>query len=89
MMRSQNRDIATLRAVVDRVGRCVLIGHSQAPLWGNYQSVRSDIGRRVGIMDLPRLGLSGSSHLMFADRNSDDVAGLIRGWLDTALTELG
>jgi pimeloyl-ACP methyl ester carboxylesterase len=142
---AEERDIATLRAVVDRVGRCVLIGHSQgggiaahvasaapekvmasvllephglpparredatnpqlivlgdnleksaltvllAPLWGNYQSVRSDIGRRVDIMDLPRLGLSGNSHLMFADRNSDDVAGLIRGWIGTALTELG
>ncbi len=44
------------------------------------QAVR-DAGGRVDVLDLPAQGISGNSHMIQMDRNSDEVAGLVQTWL--------
>jgi len=39
-------------------------------------------GGRVDIVDLPDIGIRGNSHMMMMDKNSDQVAGVIQGWLE-------
>ena len=39
-------------------------------------------GGRVDIVDLPDIGIRGNSHMMMMDRNSDQIAGVIQGWLE-------
>lgn len=39
-------------------------------------------GGRVDIVDLPEIGIRGNSHMMMMDKNSDQVAGVIQGWLE-------
>jgi hypothetical protein len=39
-------------------------------------------GGRADIFDLPDMGIRGNSHMMMMDRNSDQIAGLIQGWLE-------
>lgn len=38
-------------------------------------------GARYDVIDLPKAGIKGNSHMMMMDRNSDQVAGLIQDWL--------
>jgi hypothetical protein len=38
-------------------------------------------GGSVDVMDLPRIGIRGNSHVMMADENSDEVAGIVETWL--------
>jgi hypothetical protein len=38
-------------------------------------------GGRYDVIDLPKVGIRGNSHMMMMDRNSDQVAGLIQDWL--------
>jgi acetyl esterase/lipase len=38
-------------------------------------------GGHVDVVDLPERGIHGNSHMMMMDRNSDQVAGVIQGWL--------
>jgi pimeloyl-ACP methyl ester carboxylesterase len=45
------------------------------------EQVRS-AGGRYDIVDLPKLGIRGNSHMMMMDKNSDQVAGVIQGWLE-------
>ena len=44
------------------------------------QAVR-DAGGSVDIMELPKQGLKGNSHMMMLDENSDEIAGLINAWM--------
>jgi len=39
-------------------------------------------GGKVEVVDLPKAGIKGNSHMIMMDRNSDEVAGLIQGWLE-------
>jgi pimeloyl-ACP methyl ester carboxylesterase len=39
-------------------------------------------GGRYDVIDLPKAGIRGNSHMIMMDRNSDEVAGLIQGWLE-------
>ena len=39
-------------------------------------------GGRYDVIDLPKIGITGNSHMIVMDRNSDQVAGLIQGWLE-------
>jgi pimeloyl-ACP methyl ester carboxylesterase len=38
-------------------------------------------GGVVDVMDLPKMGIKGNSHMIMMDKNSDQIAGLIQGWL--------
>lgn len=60
----------------------------EAPLWQGYRSVvdpyvtnLQNAGGCVQVFDLPREGIRGNSHVPMMDTNSDEVAGLIDGWL--------
>jgi pimeloyl-ACP methyl ester carboxylesterase len=39
-------------------------------------------GGRYDVVDLPKIGVTGNSHMMMMDRNSDQVAGVIHAWLE-------
>ena len=39
-------------------------------------------GGKVEVVDLPKAGIKGNSHMIMMDRNSDEVAGLIQNWLE-------
>ena len=39
-------------------------------------------GGRYDVVDLPDIGIRGNSHMMMMDRNSDQIAGVIQGWLE-------
>jgi pimeloyl-ACP methyl ester carboxylesterase len=45
-----------------------------------YDEVRA-AGGSVDVIDLPKQGIKGNSHMVMMDRNSDQVAGLIQKWL--------
>ncbi|HEY0295304.1 MAG TPA: alpha/beta fold hydrolase [Bordetella sp.] len=58
------------------------------PLWPRFQSVSrkfyealSKVDRNAEWLELPSLGIHGNGHLMMMDRNSDQIAGIIDGWL--------
>lgn len=38
-------------------------------------------GGKPDVIDLPKLGIKGNSHMMMMDRNSDEIAGIIQKWL--------
>ena len=38
-------------------------------------------GGSVDVVDLPKLGINGNSHMMMMDKNNLEVAGLIQNWL--------
>ena len=38
-------------------------------------------GGKVDTFELPRMGIKGNTHMMMMDRNSDQVAGVVRDWL--------
>jgi hypothetical protein len=39
-------------------------------------------GGRYDVVDLPKIGIRGNSHMIMMDRNSDQVAGVIQAWLE-------
>ena len=39
-------------------------------------------GGKVDVVDLPRIGIKGNSHLIMMDKNSSEVAGYIQAWLE-------
>lgn len=45
-----------------------------------YDALRA-AGGSVEVIDLPRVGIAGNSHMVMMDRNSDAVAGKIQDWL--------
>ncbi len=42
----------------------------------------SRAGGKVEVVDLPKAGIKGNSHMVMMDKNSDEVAGLIQNWLE-------
>lgn len=46
-----------------------------------YTSAITAAGGVADTFDLPAMGLRGNSHMVMMDKNSDEVARLIRGWL--------
>ena len=44
------------------------------------QAIR-DAGGTADVLELPKRGIAGNSHMMMLDDNSDEVAGLIQAWL--------
>jgi hypothetical protein len=41
-------------------------------------------GSSVTEIRLPERGMHGNSHMIMMDRNSDEIAGMVKGWLDQA-----
>ena len=39
-------------------------------------------GGTVDVVDLPKVGIKGNSHMMMMDKNNLEVAGLIQNWLE-------
>lgn len=39
-------------------------------------------GGKAEVVDLPKAGIRGNSHMVMMDKNSDEVAALIQGWLE-------
>ena len=51
---------------------------------GNVLRFLGEVGKAGGsydVVDLPKLGIKGNSHMMMMDRNSDEVAAQIQKWL--------
>jgi hypothetical protein len=46
-----------------------------------FEGVRK-AGGRYDVVDLPKAGIRGNSHMIMMDRNSDQIAGVIQGWLE-------
>ena len=40
------------------------------------------IGASVDVVDLPKAGIHGNSHMMMMDKNNIEVANLIQAWLE-------
>ena len=38
-------------------------------------------GGKYDVVDLPKIGIKGNSHMIMMDKNSDQVAGVIQDWL--------
>jgi pimeloyl-ACP methyl ester carboxylesterase len=62
---------------------------AQHPLWNDnivkapsaYAKALANLGAPVEVLDLPRVGISGNSHMLMMDTNSDEVAGRIQAWM--------
>ena len=39
-------------------------------------------GGSVDVVELPKVGIKGNSHMMMMDKNNGQVAGLIQNWLE-------
>jgi pimeloyl-ACP methyl ester carboxylesterase len=51
--------------------------------WHAYLGELRELGVTADYLDLPGAGHPGNSHLLMMDGNSDDVAALIAGWLES------
>lgn len=47
----------------------------------NFLADAGKHGAKYEVIDLPKVGIKGNSHMIMMDRNSDQVAGLIQDWL--------
>ncbi len=80
-------DVAAMRPIPHLI---VMGDYSrESPFWMGLMPVieqyRGALEARGGVaerMDLPALGIRGNSHFPMMDRNSDQVAGLIQGWME-------
>jgi pimeloyl-ACP methyl ester carboxylesterase len=46
-----------------------------------YLDALAAAGAKAETLDLPKAGLTGNSHMLMMDRNSDEVAGMIQAWM--------
>jgi len=58
------------------------------PRWGkirqnvvNYVGAINEAGGKAQVIDLPDIGITGNTHMIMMDRNSDRVAEVIQKWL--------
>jgi pimeloyl-ACP methyl ester carboxylesterase len=51
------------------------------PAVNRYADALRKQGTPVEVMDLPKLGIRGNSHMIMMDRNSDQIADLIQKWM--------
>ena len=54
------------------------------PAMARYRDGLVAAGSSVTEIRLPERGMHGNSHMMMMDRNSDEIAGMVKGWLDQA-----
>jgi hypothetical protein len=48
----------------------------------NFLADAGKHGARYEVIDLPKIGIRGNSHMIMMDKNSDQVAGVIQQWLE-------
>ena len=48
----------------------------------NFMNAVNAAGGKAEVVDLPKAGIRGNSHMIMMDRNSDEVAGIIQSWLE-------
>lgn len=51
------------------------------PVSANFTKYLQSKGGNVEFIELPKLGITGNSHMMMMDTNSDQVAGVIQDWM--------
>jgi pimeloyl-ACP methyl ester carboxylesterase len=58
------------------------------PFWENiykrqetFRAALNKAGGKGDVLDLPKTGVKGNSHMLMMDKNSDDIAGAIQKWL--------
>ena len=58
------------------------------PFWQNiykrqetFRAALNKVGGKGDVLDLPKTGVKGNSHMLMMDKNSDDIAGVIQKWL--------
>lgn len=79
-------DIAPLKSVPmlfvwgDKIRETPRWGQIQAPLKKMIAAQRAQ-GGVAEEYDLPAMGITGNSHMIMMDRNSDQIAGLVQKWL--------
>ena len=63
--------------------------HTDAAPWptlraaaDRYAQALRDAGGTADMLELPKQGIAGNTHMMMLDDNSDQVAGLIQAWLE-------
>ena len=49
---------------------------------GNYSKALKDQGGTSDVMALPALGITGNSHMLMMDKNSDQIAARIQSWIE-------
>ena len=47
----------------------------------SFISIRA-AGGSADVVDLPKAGISGNSHMMMMDKNNTEIAALIQTWLE-------
>jgi pimeloyl-ACP methyl ester carboxylesterase len=58
-----------------------------ARTWREYVADLDDRGHHVTYAVLPAMGVTGNSHMLMMDLNSDQVAGLVATWLDEVTSD--
>jgi pimeloyl-ACP methyl ester carboxylesterase len=48
----------------------------------NFADAVNQAGGKADVVDLPRIGIRGNSHMMMMDKNNAEIAALIQGWLE-------
>jgi hypothetical protein len=48
----------------------------------NFVNAVNAAGGKGEIVDLPKAGIRGNSHMIMMDRNNEQVAAIIQGWLE-------
>ena len=48
----------------------------------NFADAVNHAGGKADVVDLPKVGIHGNSHMMMMDKNNAEIAALIQGWLE-------
>jgi len=48
----------------------------------NFADAVNRVGGKADVVDLPKVGIHGNSHMMMMDRNNAEIAALIQSWLE-------
>ena len=51
------------------------------PVTGQYRQALAAQGGVADLLDLPKAGVHGNTHMLMMDRNSDQVAGMVQDWM--------
>lgn len=73
-----------LLSVNGQAGHSINAGRAKDVCQTLVDRVKADGGDATNIW-LPDVGVSGNSHMLFWDRNGDEAANVVLGWLNTAL----
>lgn len=52
------------------------------PAVNRYRDALRAAGVRADELELPKMGIRGNSHMLMMDRNSDEIAARVQGWLE-------